>query len=249
MTTKLHTLSFDTQVDPNDFQILISSVEVENIQVSADRVTAWGITYGPLLYFRGVPLKPPDARALVEVLTVALDAIDNRMQPAAPTTAKAEADAPGDDAQRGVDDRKGDAGYSHCIHCNRSTVQIFDGKDWVCEVCGWGPTQPKATKAETVLVTSDGSISAGNTPGCPPDCNGSSVMQPLTTPAAKVRLSAANSVVCRNVKRTYNAKIYSLFLNKANSEGIAGAVRWLTGGYVTPEHREQAEADLYRSER
>ena len=41
-------------------------------------------------------------------------------------------------------DLPGDAVYGYCKHCNRSSVQVFDGKDWVCEVCGWGPTQPTA---------------------------------------------------------------------------------------------------------
>lgn len=52
------------------------------------------------------------------------------------------------DASAAADsDVPGDAGYSHCVKCNRSTVQIFDGKDWVCEVCSWSWTQPTASAA------------------------------------------------------------------------------------------------------
>jgi hypothetical protein len=49
--------------------------------------------------------------------------------------------------------------------------------------------QPQPSpEVDAVLVVPNGSISASNTPGCPPDCNGSSVTTP-TTPAAKVRLT------------------------------------------------------------
>lgn len=89
-TTKIDILEQHSPRDPDDFDILVSSLKVDHIKVGVERHTGYGETFGPFIYYQGHSFKPDHARALIDVLTVALNEIDTRLHTAPAPDARAD---------------------------------------------------------------------------------------------------------------------------------------------------------------